>query len=259
MTPPPSMISRRPRNGLRASVTDATNETELARSSTPNANPLGGPHRAAQMATSSFSRYRRSPPPSITNRAGVEGASTPAPTPAATSITAQNANILRTVSNNANSLNHSITQNNLQFTETLQMFNHSSSNTFDRTTFTSPARDSYSFNGPVALNVNLDFVDRAIAWLQELNSTPSVPISGRQVLQPWADADALERGQGLDASATGIHSRLRRLFNGNVSRAQDSRIGEFGVSSPRTVYTELISDSFFLIYLLVDNVMPRCQ
>ncbi|THU86639.1 hypothetical protein K435DRAFT_362891 [Dendrothele bispora CBS 962.96] len=231
MVPPPSTISRRARHSHRASVTDVPDEAEpVVQLPTPNTIPLDDLRNMAR-AAASLSHHRRSPSP-ILSRVGIEGASIPALTSTGTSITAHNANILRTVSTNANSLNPSVTQNNFQFIETLQMFNHSSNNTFNDTTFTSPARDYYSFHGPVTLTVHPDFINQVMlrtqpTGLRGLDSAHPVSFSGLQgpiSLRPWVDADALERGDGLETPTIGMNrnSRLRRLINRDVFRAQDT-------------------------------------
>ncbi|THV00943.1 hypothetical protein K435DRAFT_963750 [Dendrothele bispora CBS 962.96] len=233
MAPPPSTIFRKVRHSHRASVIDVPDEAEpVVQSSNRNTMPLDDLHRTT--TASSLSCHRRSPPP-IASR--IEGASVPALTPTGTSITAHNANILRTVSTNANSLSLNITQNNVQF-ETLQMFNHSSHNTFSNSTFTTPGRDSNSFYGPTSFygpstfNVHPDFINQVMlriqpAGLRGLDSTPPVSLSDLQVpvsLRPWIDADALERGDGIEAPTMGVNrnSRLRRLINRDVSRTQDT-------------------------------------
>ncbi|THV06365.1 hypothetical protein K435DRAFT_849160 [Dendrothele bispora CBS 962.96] len=235
MVPPPSMISRRARRSHWASVIDVPDEAEpVAQLSTPNAMPLDGLRSMAQTTASSLSRHRRSPSP-IASRVGIEGASVSTPTPTGTSITAHNANILRTVSTNTNSSNASVTQNNLQFIETLQMFNNSSHNTFTDTTFTSPARDSnsYLFYGPATFTVHPDFINQVMlrtsthpTGLRGLDSTPSVSISDPQVPvgpRSWVDADALERGGGpVEAPALMGTNQNRRFINGNVFRAPDT-------------------------------------
>ncbi|THU98115.1 hypothetical protein K435DRAFT_856939 [Dendrothele bispora CBS 962.96] len=244
MVPPPSTISRRVRNSQRASVIDVPDEAEpVARLSTPNTMPLDRLRRTAQATASSFSRHRRSSPPIV--RVGIEGgsASVPTPTPTGNSITAHNANILRTVSTSANSLNPSITQNNFQFIDTLQMFNHSSHNTFSNSTFTTPGKDSnsYSFYGPTTLNVHPDFINQVMlrtqsAGLRGLDSTLSFSdLQGSVSPRPWVDADALERGDGLEAPTMGMNrSRLGRFINRDVFRTQDTNnllIGEYFPSS----------------------------
>ncbi|THV00880.1 hypothetical protein K435DRAFT_776342 [Dendrothele bispora CBS 962.96] len=205
--PSPSTIFRRARNSHQASVMDVPDEAEpAARLYTPNTMPLDGLRYTAQTTASSLSRHRRSPPP-IASRVGIEGASVPAPTPTGTSVTTRNANILRT------------------------MFNHSSNNSFDNVTFTNPARDSYSFNGPVTFTVNLDLINRMLQsiGLRGLDPTPSVSISDLQVpasLRPWVDADTLERGDGPQVPTMGTNqntrSGLRGFINGYLFRAQDT-------------------------------------
>ncbi|THU86635.1 hypothetical protein K435DRAFT_922317 [Dendrothele bispora CBS 962.96] len=235
MVPPPSTISRRVRNSQRASVTDFPDEAEPAvQLSTPSTMPLDGLRRTAAF---SLSRYRRSPLP-VASRIGIKGASVPALTPTGTSITAHNANanILRTVSTNANSLSPSITQNNLQFIETLQVLNNSSNNTFSNPIITTSARDSNSYSysfygpssfyGPTTLNVHPDFINQLMlrtqsAGLRGLDSTaPSVSnsdLQGSVSLRPWIDADTLERGDGIEAPTMGMNrnSRLRSFINGD--------------------------------------------
>ncbi|THV00949.1 hypothetical protein K435DRAFT_793690 [Dendrothele bispora CBS 962.96] len=245
MVPPPSTIFRRARHSHRASVIDVPDEAEpVVQSSNRNTMPLDGSLRSttAQATAFSLSRHRRSPPP-IASRVGIEGdsASAPAPTPTGASITAHNANILRTVSTSANSLSPSITQNNLQFIETLQMFNHSSNNTFSNPTITTPGRDSnsYSFYGPTTLTVHPDLINQILrtqpTGLRGLDSAHLVSFSGLQgpiSLGPWVDADALERGDGPEAPTmmgTNQNSRFRRFINRDVFRAQDTNnlvIGE---------------------------------
>ncbi|THU86622.1 hypothetical protein K435DRAFT_922296 [Dendrothele bispora CBS 962.96] len=198
--------------------------------------------RATAQATDfSLSRHRRSPPP-IASRVGIKGAS--APTPTGASITAHNANILCTVSTNANSLSPSITQNNLQFIETLQVLNNSSNNTFTNPIITTSARDSnsYSFYGPTTLNVHPDFINQIMLRTQPtgsgLDSTPPVLFSGFQLpvnVRPWVDADALERGDGLEGPTMGTNwNRLRRFINEDIFRTQDTNnlvIGKYSASS----------------------------
>ncbi|THV00955.1 hypothetical protein K435DRAFT_793694 [Dendrothele bispora CBS 962.96] len=172
----------------RASVMDVPDEAEPAvRLSTSNTIPFDGLRRTAQATAFSLSSHRRSPPP-IASRVGIEGASAsaPTPTPTVSSITAHDASILRTVSTNANSLSPSMTQNNLQFIETLQVLNNSSNNTFTNPIITTSARDSnsYSFYGPTTLNVHPDFINQVMLRTQPtesgLDSTPRVSFSDLQ-------------------------------------------------------------------------------
>ncbi|THU86638.1 hypothetical protein K435DRAFT_970199 [Dendrothele bispora CBS 962.96] len=192
--------------------------------------PLDDLRRTTLTAASSLSRHRRSPPP-IASRVGIEASAyAPAPIPTGTSITAHNANILRTVSTSANSLSPSITQNNFQFIETLQVLNNSSNNTFTNPIITTSARDSnsYSFYGPTTFNVHPDFINQVMLRTQPtgsgLDSTPPVLFSGLQApvsLRPWVDADALERGDGLEALTMGANrNRLGRFINRGVFRTQ---------------------------------------
>ncbi|THV00953.1 hypothetical protein K435DRAFT_425051 [Dendrothele bispora CBS 962.96] len=240
---PSSTIFRRARHSHQASVIDVPDEAEpVIQLSNRNTMPLDGSLRRttalSQATASSLSRHRRSPPP-IASKVGIEGASVSAPTPTLTraSITAHNGNILRTVSTSANSLSPSITQNNLQFIETLQMFNHSSNNTFSNPTITTPGRDSnsnsYSFYGPTTLNVHPNFIDQVMLRTQPsqpigsgLDSMPPVSFSSLRVpvdVRPWVDADALERGDGLEAPTMGTNrSRLERFINRDVFRTQDT-------------------------------------
>ncbi|THV05899.1 hypothetical protein K435DRAFT_960926 [Dendrothele bispora CBS 962.96] len=219
-------------NSHQASVIDVPDEAEpVVQISTRNTMPLDGLHSTAQTTASSLLRHRRSLLP-IASRVGIGGVFVPAPTPTGTSITAHNANILRTVSTSANSLSPNITQNNLQFTETLQMFNRSWNNTFNDTTFTSPARDSYSFSGPVTLVVDPDLISQMLRTQstgpQGLDSTPRGPITisdlgGPVSVRPRIDANSLDGGDGLEALTTGANrNRLRRLINGGVFRTQDT-------------------------------------
>ncbi|THV06918.1 hypothetical protein K435DRAFT_848599 [Dendrothele bispora CBS 962.96] len=245
MVPPPSTIFHRARHSRRASVIDVPDEVEpVVQLSNRNTTPLDGLRRTT-LTTASLSRHRCSPPP-IASRVGIEGASasaltpTPTPTPTGNSISAHNANILRTVSTSANSLSSSITQNNLQFIETLQMFNNSSNNTFNNPTITTPGRDSNSYSfygttsfyGPTTLNVHPDFINQVmlrtqLAGLRGLDSAPPVSFSdlqGSVSPRPWIDADALERGDGLEAPTMGANrnSRLGRFINRDVFRTQDT-------------------------------------
>ncbi|THU75640.1 hypothetical protein K435DRAFT_880433 [Dendrothele bispora CBS 962.96] len=60
-----------------------------------------------------------------------------------------------------------------------------------------------------------------------LDSTPPVSFSGLQVpvsVRPWMDADALERGDGIEAPTMGTNrnSRLRSFINRDVFRAEDT-------------------------------------
>ncbi|THU84363.1 hypothetical protein K435DRAFT_870349 [Dendrothele bispora CBS 962.96] len=231
MVPPPSMIFRRARHSHRASVMDVPNEAEpVVQSSNRNTMPLDGLRRTTLTMASSLERHRRSPP---ARRVGIErvsaSAPTPTPTPTGNSITAHNSNILRTVSTSANSLSPSITQNNLQFIETLQVLNNSSNNTFTNPIIPTSARDYYSFHGPVTLTVHPDLINQILRTqpieLRGLDSSPSFSdLQGSVSPRPWVDADALERGDGLETPTIGMNrnSRLGRFINRDVFRAHDT-------------------------------------
>ncbi|THU86620.1 hypothetical protein K435DRAFT_868078 [Dendrothele bispora CBS 962.96] len=87
------------------------------------------------------------------------------------------------------------------------------------------------FPTPVTLTVHPNLIDQILrtqpTGLRGLDSTSAVPISGLQgsvSLRPWVDADALERGDGLESPTIGTNrnSRLGRFINRNVFRTQDT-------------------------------------